>query len=409
MALHILLGGGDGGELILRFLEGEHFLKFLLPDRVLTEGKAFLLLPYRIQLHQILCHLVHGTAHPRLGTGPFLGAQLVQLRCLGGIRRSILLDHIQAGGEHVQISAVPIGNLDVVLDGAVHLHLFNALIDSEPVGFMHHIVAHLQFGEILDLLAFKLPAAFLLFLLRPENVALRDDHEFQQGIFKAPAHMAVKQFHLSRLYLSVAILAVKACKAFRLQILRKPLRPGPGRGQKQHPAAVFLIPLQIRRQRLKAVVVGGHAFHIDIKPPLWSDEDVPGVHGRKQHRAQPGHKGSRLLAAIQKIRLSRQNVALFQPVAHALPKFQLHRLSLLLQPPRLVQKHAGIPVRKKAQKRHRILIKIADIAFQIRRRRKLPHLLGKLPYLSGDPGRLFGVKALPQLCRKRLRLRLDPF
>ena len=144
---------------------------------------------------------------------------------------------------------------------------------------MHHIVAHLQFGEILDLLAFKLPAAFLLFLLRSENVALRDDHEFQQGIFKAPAHMAVKQLHLSRLYLSVAILAVKACKAFRLQILRKPLCPGPGRGQKKHPAAVFLIPLQIRRQRFKAVVVGGHAFHIDIKPPLWSDENVSGVHG----------------------------------------------------------------------------------------------------------------------------------
>ena len=279
VALHILLGGGDGGELILRFLEGEHFLKFLLPDRILTEGKALLLLPYRIQLHQILCHLVHGTAHPRLGTGPFLGAQLVQLRCLGGIRRSILLDHIQAGGEHVQISAVPVGNLDIVLDGAVHLHLFNALIDSEPVGFMHHIVAHLQFGEILDLLAFKLPAALLFFLLRPENVALRDDHEFQQGIFKAPAHMAVKQFHLSRLYLSVAILAVKACKAFRLQILRKPLCPGPGRGQKKHPAAVFLIPLQIRRQRFKTVVVGGHAFHIDIKPPLRSDENVSGVHG----------------------------------------------------------------------------------------------------------------------------------
>ena len=230
VAFHVLLGSGDGGKLILRFLEGEHFLKFLLPDRILTEGKALLLLPYRIQLHQILCHLVHGASHPRLGTGPFLGAQLVQPGRLGSVRGGIFLDHIQAGGEHVQISAVPVGNLDIVLDGAVHLHLFNALIDSEPVGFMHHIVAHLQFGEILDLLAFKLPAAFLLFLLRPENVALRDDHEFQQGIFKAPAHMAVKQFHLSRLYLSVSILAVKACKAFRLQILRKPLRPGPGGG-----------------------------------------------------------------------------------------------------------------------------------------------------------------------------------
>ena len=177
-AFHVLLGGGDGGKLVLRFLKGKHFLKFPLPDRVLAEGKALLLLPCRIQLHQILRHLVHGAAHPGLGTGPFLGAQLVQLRRLRGVRGGILLDHVQAGGEHVQIPAVPVGNLDIVLDGAVHLHLFNALIDPQPVGFMHHIVSHLQLGKILDLLTLELPAALLFFLLRPENVALRDDHEF---------------------------------------------------------------------------------------------------------------------------------------------------------------------------------------------------------------------------------------
>ena len=43
---------------------------------------------------------------------------------------------------------------------------------------MHHIVSHLQLGKILDLLTLELPAALLFFLLRPENVALRDDHEF---------------------------------------------------------------------------------------------------------------------------------------------------------------------------------------------------------------------------------------
>ncbi len=76
-ALHILLGGHDRADLVLRLLEGEHLFKFPLPDRIFAVLEALALLPCRIQLHQILCDLVHRAAHLRLGLVPFLGAQLI--------------------------------------------------------------------------------------------------------------------------------------------------------------------------------------------------------------------------------------------------------------------------------------------------------------------------------------------
>ena len=76
-ALHILLGGHDRADLILRLLEGEHLFKFPLPDRILAVLEALALLSCRIQLHQILRDLVHRTAHLRLGLVPLLGAQLI--------------------------------------------------------------------------------------------------------------------------------------------------------------------------------------------------------------------------------------------------------------------------------------------------------------------------------------------
>ena len=58
-ALHILLGGCDGTDLILCLLEGKHLLELPLPDSVLAILESLALLPDRIQLHQILGYLIH--------------------------------------------------------------------------------------------------------------------------------------------------------------------------------------------------------------------------------------------------------------------------------------------------------------------------------------------------------------
>ena len=75
---------------------------------------------------------------------------------------------------------------------------------------MHHIIADLQFGKIIDFLAFKLLFLLLFLLLRTKNITLRDHHEFQQRILKPPLHMPVIQHDLSGFYLTIPILAVKA-------------------------------------------------------------------------------------------------------------------------------------------------------------------------------------------------------
>ncbi len=74
VALHVRLGIHDGIQLVLRLLEGEHFLELPLPYRIFSKGVALALLSHRIQLHQILRHSADRTAHLGLGVLPFLAA-----------------------------------------------------------------------------------------------------------------------------------------------------------------------------------------------------------------------------------------------------------------------------------------------------------------------------------------------
>ena len=162
MAFHVGLGVRDSTQLILRLIEGKHFLKLPRPYRVFSKGIALTLLAHRIQLHEILCHDADRTADLCLGMFPFFATQLIQLRLLRRIRRGIFLDYIQSGGENVQIAAVPVLDLQVVLDNVFHLYLLDAFVYPQSMGLMHHIITDLQVIEIVDLLPL---VEFFLFLL----------------------------------------------------------------------------------------------------------------------------------------------------------------------------------------------------------------------------------------------------
>ena len=223
-ALHIMLHSLDGRKLVLRLLKGEHLLKLPLPDRVRAVDIALLLLPGRIESHQVLCDLPDRSPHSRPGLCPLLGPQPVQLRLLG-VRIGVLLDQIQLSGRDVEVAPLGVGNLHVVLGHLVHLDLLDALVDADAMVFMDHIVSHLQLGEALDLPA--LVGAALLFLLYlPENVCLRDDLELQQRVLVPLPHVAVGGHDLPRLHLPVHLVAVKAAQIVVPQILRQALCPG---------------------------------------------------------------------------------------------------------------------------------------------------------------------------------------
>ena len=172
MAFHVGLGIRDSTQLILRLLEGKHFLELPLPHRVFSKGIALALLAHRIQLHEILCHGTDRTADLGLGMFPFLATQLIQLRLLRRISGGILLDYIQSGSENVQIAAVPVLNLQVILDNVFYLYLFDAFVYPQSMGLMHYVITDLQVIEIVDLLPLVEFFLFLLTFLRSKNITL---------------------------------------------------------------------------------------------------------------------------------------------------------------------------------------------------------------------------------------------
>ncbi len=174
--LHIALGRLDRKQLVARLLKREHLLKLLLPHSVLAEHKPLLLLPDCIQLHKILCDLVDGSLYLRFGLHPLLCAQLVQLRLFRRIGRGVFLDHVKPRRQHIEIAAVPVLDLDVILDDLVYLDLLDTFIDTESVILMDDIVPHLQVRKILDLL--PLVRLFPLFaLLLSKDIRLGDHDE----------------------------------------------------------------------------------------------------------------------------------------------------------------------------------------------------------------------------------------
>ena len=92
---------------------------------------------------------------------------------------------------------------------------------------MNHIIPDLQLIEVLDLLPLIELFLRLLFLLRAENIRLREDNEADHRIFKALRHMTVIGQHLARLNLSEGILRVHCRDVLVPQILREPFCPGP--------------------------------------------------------------------------------------------------------------------------------------------------------------------------------------
>ena len=141
-ALHVLLGIGDLLQLVIGLLKREHFFKFLLPDRIRFILISILLLPCRIQLHQIPGNLSDCPAHLILCFRPLVTSQLVQL-WLFCICSCILLDQIQLRCKNIQAASSRIRNFHIIFGDLIYFNLFNSLIDTQTMIFMYHIISNL--------------------------------------------------------------------------------------------------------------------------------------------------------------------------------------------------------------------------------------------------------------------------
>ena len=128
-ALHIRLHRVNGIQLVVRLIVREQFLKLPLPHRVMAVLESGLFLSGSIKLNQVLGNLLDRPFYPGLGLAPLRTSQLVKLWLLG-IRARVFLDAFQPGGRQVQVAAVPILNLDIVLDDLIPLNLLDSLVNA---------------------------------------------------------------------------------------------------------------------------------------------------------------------------------------------------------------------------------------------------------------------------------------
>ena len=190
------------------------------------------------------------------------------------------------------------------------------------------------------------------------------------------------------------------CRQFLVpQVFRQALCPGPGTGQKQHPVSVAAEHFQVSHQRLKTVVIGSHIPGRRIGPSVCLK--IPfGIHGGNRDHAAFQHNRRHLLPAVENVHLSRQNVTLLHPLLHAFPEFQFDGLCLLPHAARFLHKKDRTSVRRhpsqQFRKHHRILIKIADIAFQVDLALKFQQLFLQLFHLHRNPVRLLRVKSVTE-------------
>ena len=110
----------------------------------MSKCESLFLLSYCIEFHQILCHFIDSTLYFGFGLCPFLRSQLIQLRALGSISRSIFLDNIQPGRQNIEITTIPVFYLDIVFYDLIYFYLFNTLIDAQSMILMYNIITYLQ-------------------------------------------------------------------------------------------------------------------------------------------------------------------------------------------------------------------------------------------------------------------------
>ena len=237
-AFHIPLGVLDRLQLVLRLLVGEELLELALPLGVGAVDKSVLRLPLGIQRDEIFRDIFDGSPDPGLCFCPVLPAQLIELQS-GTLRAGIFLQHIELGGQYIEISVL-ILELYVVLHDIVDTDLLDSLIDRKPSVLMDHIIADVQFRKARDLLsAVPCPLFPLSLLLFAENIRLGNDREADQRILESAARMAVEDDDLPLLHLVILIFRVKCRHIEPRKILRKTLRPRARTGQNDHPVPSF--------------------------------------------------------------------------------------------------------------------------------------------------------------------------
>ncbi len=141
---HVLLRVSNCLKLVLCLLKGKQFLKLRLERGVRTVRISFSVRPYGVQVDKVLRNLLNRGAHPCLGVGPCLAAELRYLRRLR-VGSGILLNQVKLSRQNIQVRFSGVLDLHVVLLDPVGEDLLYTAVDTYSVVLMDDIISRMKF------------------------------------------------------------------------------------------------------------------------------------------------------------------------------------------------------------------------------------------------------------------------
>ena len=347
-------------------------------------------------------------ANPCFRLIPFLTADFIQLRHLCSFAGRILLQRIELGGQHIEVRSARILDFHVITRYAVHLNFFDTAVNTKTVALVHDIVTDRKIRKILDFLTGILRFLPVFLLLFSKNIRLCNQHKFLHRIFKASAGRAVDQHDLARFQNTLRILAVEGRNLLILQVLCQMLRPRPRRTRQYNTVTRFFPGFQIFYQKRELIVIRIDRFHRHTEFVT----DIPlallRLHQRYGNTAAAVQFCHKLRRTAHQLRLSRQEVSLFETVAHALLKFCFQRIGTLDDAVRLIEENAAV-LRQILKKRDGLRIKIMKILLRSLQNFALADLIADFLCRMADTRRFLRHHLVAELCALRFCLFFNRF
>ena len=150
-SLHVALYFIDASELIRGLIELEPALEVALHIRVGRECVTLDFEPARIQLRELLCHILDRTAHARAGFLPVLAAELIEADGLVVAGRTdVFRDLVELSDRDIENVALVVANFDIVFYRAARFELVYALEYADTVRDMNDIVAAVKLVKAVE-------------------------------------------------------------------------------------------------------------------------------------------------------------------------------------------------------------------------------------------------------------------
>ena len=146
---HVVDDGGDGRRLIVGFLEAEAVGEGLVIAFLEGEGMALAGGAGSVEREQFGGGVARLFGRLALGLFPLAGTEGVQRRAFR-VGAGVARNHVQLRHRHEQLGLVGVMQFEEFLLAEAEVHAHQPTIAPDAVAFMHHRVADLEFGEILQ-------------------------------------------------------------------------------------------------------------------------------------------------------------------------------------------------------------------------------------------------------------------